>query len=747
MLGIAVLVLWQFFGFSFLGFYRWYDPPRGQIFVDSPEVYTRERLINERSSEEAWLNDKLVQADSKESLTGIMNLIERELNIGERQNPPPSPPPAETTPPQSTSARQQGAADTASSQYLSFDQIVRIESANRDLIMQKIIENRLDDRHDLDGNSLYILKFDTTVVANDYSKRRAIVRIGLYPPIAIAPAANGESEQVRLYSRNLFLPSLDALMSENNTLSFMRASFERFLRDSTNRLNTAISKTISKEQLGKDNLQAIKEIAAHEFGVDVNEVSIKVQKSRERGAPAGAWERYLLNIGVLDNFISFIAGQPTQGLFQPWKFAAQEQKINFEILEHQCQRTDEAIAARDNLKSHTDLELMNGPLSAYFGAGTEAADRKVHLYSGFDGYLLQDQAIHRDFERLLALTIGSSAQPGAYLRSDLLTLRFYEQPLTTEIDGTQFQSASRTVCRSVNGALRTGLMNFVQRVSRFNQYTYSVLPKQSPVAIIDDVIETISSRVSGNSASFNLGFLSRMKSKGARLQSRVTSFGDMSATLDEDGGDLKVGWIIDPLAGRTSHPEDRMISTVDSVMAIVSVPSWWPSIDVRIERGWLEPDGRETPIARDDSETAAKENSRNQNTQTINLPSSQHTLESTLINNYWRRPSIETVSCEIRKVAKPDQKEAIDNVPTCIVSGTRLWRNPIVLLGAVRHKSLNVMPNMNGLLVEFPSDANPCGSTLSVWTSEGTAEKSTSPAGTGCQAAPAPNANASNGGH
>ena len=134
MLGIAVLVLWQFFGFSFLGFYRWYYPPKGQIFVDSPEVYTRERLINERSSEEAWLNDKLIQADSKESLTGIMNLIERELSIGERQNPPPSPPPAEATPPQSTPARQQGAEDTATSQYLSFDQIVRIESANRDLI-------------------------------------------------------------------------------------------------------------------------------------------------------------------------------------------------------------------------------------------------------------------------------------------------------------------------------------------------------------------------------------------------------------------------------------------------------------------------------------------------------------------------------------------------------------------------------------------------------------------------------------
>ena len=45
-----------------------------------------------------------------------------------------------------------------------FDQDFLIRSGIRDAIRQLILENLLDDRHDLTGNSVYGLKFDISVI-------------------------------------------------------------------------------------------------------------------------------------------------------------------------------------------------------------------------------------------------------------------------------------------------------------------------------------------------------------------------------------------------------------------------------------------------------------------------------------------------------------------------------------------------------------------------------------------------------
>ena len=54
-----------------------------------------------------------------------------------------------------------------------FDQDFLIRSGIRDAIRQLILENLLDDRHDLTGNSVYGLKFDISVIPGNqtYSLR------------------------------------------------------------------------------------------------------------------------------------------------------------------------------------------------------------------------------------------------------------------------------------------------------------------------------------------------------------------------------------------------------------------------------------------------------------------------------------------------------------------------------------------------------------------------------------------------
>ena len=57
------------------------SPPASAIYVESPEVYTRERLINERSTEEAWLNDQLKLVDRYVSRANIINKLTDSTNI------------------------------------------------------------------------------------------------------------------------------------------------------------------------------------------------------------------------------------------------------------------------------------------------------------------------------------------------------------------------------------------------------------------------------------------------------------------------------------------------------------------------------------------------------------------------------------------------------------------------------------------------------------------------------------------
>src|SRR5690606_1734153 len=57
------------------------SPPASAIYVESPEVYTRERLINERSTEEAWLNDQLKLVDRYVSRANIINKLTDNTNV------------------------------------------------------------------------------------------------------------------------------------------------------------------------------------------------------------------------------------------------------------------------------------------------------------------------------------------------------------------------------------------------------------------------------------------------------------------------------------------------------------------------------------------------------------------------------------------------------------------------------------------------------------------------------------------
>jgi hypothetical protein len=121
----------------------------GRIYVESPGVYTRERLVNDRYSQDFWLKSQLTQLDQSEDLVRQYRLSRLQAGAA---------PAGETPEPERV--------------VLAFQDELMLRAAIRDKIRQMILENLLDDRHDLTGNSIYGLKFDTAVVpgTNTYAR-------------------------------------------------------------------------------------------------------------------------------------------------------------------------------------------------------------------------------------------------------------------------------------------------------------------------------------------------------------------------------------------------------------------------------------------------------------------------------------------------------------------------------------------------------------------------------------------------
>lgn len=171
--GVILALALVLHAFNFYSIPFWPFTTTGQIYVDSPEVYTRERLVNDRYEQDYWLRQRLKELDEPEKLSLIGGTEASHLSFGTGSSPD-----------SNSSDNAGGDANPGSGdrdgQRLSFDQEFRVSAGIRDTIRQQLLENMLDDRHDLTGNSVFGLKFDTTVIPGTNTRQRAFVHVQLF---------------------------------------------------------------------------------------------------------------------------------------------------------------------------------------------------------------------------------------------------------------------------------------------------------------------------------------------------------------------------------------------------------------------------------------------------------------------------------------------------------------------------------------------------------------------------------------
>jgi hypothetical protein len=506
---------------------RWsFSSPPSEIYVESPEVYTRERLINERSAEEAWLNDQLKTIDSAD--LSRTNIVQRLLDSASVKVAESSAPPNDASSP--NSAEQKASAKSVgedASLKLTFDQDFRLRSAYRSLVRQRMIENRLDDRHDLEGNALYILKFDSTVLGIPAFRQRAIVKVGILPP--------GELHDLTAFEPATVLRALD---SDPAIFEYAYANFTHWQRSLQQRMNkelgAEIHKLKSKRLVEYENHDALLEhiSAALEgrkvSGVDVQaileSVSSGTYKSQDRQAVSAVMEElyyYLARETVAkvigDDFLDVSVVVPDQsGVSGPG--------VRQVLLTSPLTREYVLVTLK------FAPELATPPVMEVYPATSNLfiTDRSCNL---------SDQGYPEYFQTLARgdLALWQHFQQQVPAGDDVLAsmMDLVNQKLDSPNMAKGVLKANRNPAKkgcevNIGVWAETGLINFSRRIGRFNTYSYSVLPRENPVSVFNDI-------ASATDAAASLGQV-----RAGRTQQRSTGGWELRPVLSTFGDTVRV---------------------------------------------------------------------------------------------------------------------------------------------------------------------------------------------------------------
>ena len=190
------------------------------IFVQSPEVYTRARLLNDRNDQKMWLAEQLEKTKKTADFVTREEEASRSLNeklrlgaqiarregalLSEDAAPAPSVKSrADGNDPVSQAVAGRAVLDRRPTSLL-FKEI----NEHREEIRSELSRVQLDDRHDLGGNTAYTLRFPTSVVGDFPAGRLGLLRIKVALPKVNFERLEGALESWRNHVQTVYSSSL-----------------------------------------------------------------------------------------------------------------------------------------------------------------------------------------------------------------------------------------------------------------------------------------------------------------------------------------------------------------------------------------------------------------------------------------------------------------------------------------------------------------------------------------------------------
>ena len=709
----------------------------GRIIVDTPEIYTRERLVNDRLIHEAWLLEQLKKTSEVQgSLSSRTD--SRTLDLQAAGANPQAKPPDEAAS-ESAAPTPNGKEETKAQELARLSDRAKLMEAVdfREMVRNLTIENQLDDRHDLNGNSLYKMKFDASVLPGQNTQASAQILVTVSGPGFV----NAEPD-----------PSLGSLgeLGKQQDVDAWRALYVRWIESLQSRLNQTqreLKLIYHNSEMSHNDYAHLIDYVSRSLLVRPTRAlgcdeSIRIVRSEavlplqgeahaarkscvqaiiESSLPGevAVYDKSAPPPGTADPTLGeYVSGKTTSSL-RPRKLTDQERSIQSSraldfwlnsffagktlrlvlgvaIPEERFRTQLYNVAALQKLAKLTFFNTSYGSLDLRSSAGDpdvfHVAPRTIEVI-GVDSGVVTGAT----FDSLAAKGYFGVAKLSQFI--ELEPAFRYLLPNTISREEVALRRADFKRVERVEGAgevpgvyraqVEPGLVAFA-RIGRLHNkaFTYAATPKESAETINSTIL--LDSRLDAKGLPLGrtaAALLAQRQFLSNALERRSVVIG-FSGGSDKETA-RQFGWLIAP---RQVAADGQALAYVQapaqySLSALVSIPAWWNEVSLVVTTRWVGQDGA----------SVVREQTWRQDH--IELPTDFEPLESLLLGIEQIGPAL--MDTRLDPVLLTACRPGSIQIP-----GRRLWRSTKVTLGYQLADSILVLPNMKGIVATFGRVAN-----------------------------------------
>ncbi len=736
----------------------WSEPQGGLIRIEAPRVFTRERLVNDRFDEAAWLQSRLdltskLLDERAFARPGSVRIVRQDLAMSAGG---PSVIDGDEAPPREVATAAELLLDDGRFELPEHLQ-TELALGYRENLRRRLIAENLDDTHDIDGNTLYRLDFGADIVPPPFTDAVAVVEVTLserateqdanerQEPVLVAYyeelleewRAEIERQASRLFNDRLRTVSMDGRFMPDEA-----AHLNRFLEVRFRELMTGKAANDPEQKRPAADLQQARALHRNAMITGVMPQMIRSQLGRHvLPSDTPEWQppdvrnyrEYCRNnrdtlpgdVALFDGTVRLPASQQCISFPRNWELLAE-----LDVLDTMRRLSEAAndVALEECGLLSPELAEASGwpPISAYAATARarcpqldarwasvemqvgmlEPWERRTRAIGEFVRFQLENQ-IARDGTTLkiseffnIDISMCNSAQCDIRVWP-----KFWRDPIKSPQHFDQESAPERAA------ALRRHL-NIGARA-----LAYRVLPDEA--LVFSD--ETSGYGLLAQWGSDGVDVTTERRSTERRIEAvgGVVGIGDWGAApASEEHAQTRFGWLAFTGADnlRRASPAPRHLP----LAALVSLPGWWRHVVLDVRACW-----RHRGDLADPAQGAPLCGAQPRYSQTLHLqlPGSASEISRRLKFDVVNYPFVDTVEAgelvvEIGRSAK---------LP---IRGGRLWKSPRVLLGQQWAAAIQVLPDMNGIIAEFHCVEPPPGyagdwgqppgdTTLRVWTSEG----------------------------
>ena len=764
----------------------------GKIVVNSPTVYTRQRLVNDRLDQAHWLRTQLksteVGYDQRfNSIDQVRRTVSStQLKIADAPTGTPAEPSGEKTA-ESTIERSRA---TMTAEAINVEAttlaLFRAKNAYREEVRSEITQTELDDRHDIDGNTIFRLTFDASIIAG--TRKDSVAAIGVrlkHEPLSnsvinelyLADYRSLYQDWAEYFQRTLrkSLLSIPKSLLTSEPYPPMRLLFSEFLQrricqlfletDDVNKILNDNPPECPRGAVGTASDAQKRARGLLKTFTEKRAAVLEKKRTAEFNRQINGFKsrKYILSVrdgGFLrDLAISACKASPSGDRIPI---------SNVFIKDAAGEQTNDEMGCPyyDSLKER----LLSGVLLYQKLVSMAPEQRREWVKAGDDYVACTNDDCDASLSTLKCFTADFiKANLNAFQDPNAQKQQKIEHFLKLEIVGRGVDDCDILVSSRIKRYRGEGgddalLAEFISYLnSGTDAFAYSVTPKNltENISTASDTRDAFTAMLRPNSQGKEIASLLKQRSEQnltimahpivvgfgsgfniSDVTAQTSSTGKKAVTSTKEAvsrtevkavRSLDFGWIVAP----RSLPQ-RVYQQIDGqypLTAFISVPAWWRTAHVVISSCWLARRAlSHVNLDQPASKICDQDNNLHTSEIIVRLPPAVPEISRKLAFDVVQQPSL----------YNPTPKELVIGMPgALLLEGARLWRSTEVTAGAQHADRITVLPNMEGILAEFDCVRPPTGlrtlqpnlalpsdrqktvtpDSIQVWTSEGVTDR------------------------